>query len=375
MPIFQRKDRHHEWWIDLRANGRRIRRKAPIQSLEGAIEHEEHLRAELVRSRELLEGFPLHPGSTFAEFAECWMTEYVAIANRVSTQREKACALRSRLLPAFGHLRLDAISTNIIDGQAAKWIRSGMSIKRANNILSVLRRALRCAVEWGILEQAPIIRHHRYFRPVPQYLTRAESRRLLDAMDPGFWKTFVCFLLGTGVRFGEAAALRWEDFDLDAAVPTVTIQRGVAHGVVSEPKTQASRRTIVLIPEVVIVLKALRYRRPNTDWVFTSPSGSFYRPSGTLKVLKRACRNAGLPELSWHKLRHSCATQLLSCGVPLPAIKEILGHANIEVTAIYTHVVPGLMWEYMNRLSDQSDAGALSASRTGTIPIGASASY
>jgi integrase len=349
------------WWIDLRANGRRIRRKSPVQSLEGAIEFEQRIKAQLERAHTRVESFMLHSGSTYAEFSESWMTEYVLVANRTSTRVEKQCALRSRLLPAFGHLRLSEISTNLIDAQVAKWIRAGMSIKRANNLLTILRRSIRCAVEWGLIDQMPVIRHHQYFQPVPQYLTRAESRRLLDAMESGMWKTFIRFLLGTGVRFGEAAALKWDDLDLDTRVPTVTIQRGVAYGVVADPKTQASRRTIVLIPELVITLRAHRYRRPKSEWVFTSPTGKFYRPTSSVKVLKRACKQAGIPVVSWHKLRHSCASQLLARGVPLPAIKEVLGHTSLEVTSIYTHIIPGLMKDYMYLLSDASmnDDGVL----------------
>ena len=351
MSISQPKDRHGQWWIDLRINGRRIRRKAHVQSLEGAIEHEQRIKREFACAEELQDSIPLFSESTFAEFAERWMADYVSIANRRSTQREKECVLRTRLLPAFGHMRLNQISTNMIDAAVATWIRSGMSIKRANNILTILRKAFRCAVEWGLVANAPIIRHHRYFPPMPQYLTPAESQRLLDAMEPGFWKTLVLFQLCTGARFGEAAALQWADLDLDSNRPTVAIRRGVSNGIVSDPKTRASRRTVMLISELVTALKALRYRRPDSEWVFTSPSGRFYQPTNTVRVLKCACAKAGVPVISWHKLRHSCATQLLAHGVPLPAIKEVLGHTSLEVTSIYTHVVPGLMWEYMQTLS------------------------
>jgi integrase len=280
------------------------------------------------------------------------MTDYVAIANRPSTLREKESALRVHLLPAFGHMKISQITTNIIDATVARWLRGGMSIKRANNIMTILRKSFNCAVEWGLIARAPVVRHHKYFPPIPQYLTRTESQRLLEFMAPGFWKTFVRFLLGTGVRFGEAAALRWDDLDLESNRPTVAIRRGVVRGIVAEPKTRASRRTIVLIPEIVIALRALRIQRPHSDWVFTSPSGQFYEPTRTNRILKNACMKAGVPVISWHKLRHSCATQLLACGVPMPAIKEVLGHTSLEVTSIYAHVVPGLMWEYMQMLSN-----------------------
>ena len=349
MSIFQRKERQMAWWVDFRANGRRIRRPSPVQTLEGAIEFEIQLRTQM--SQPEPEAFPVSSQSTFAEFAQLWMTDYVAIANRPSTIHEKWIALKSRLLPAFGHLPIGAITTNMVDARIAEWHRAGTSIKRANNVATILRCALRCAVEWGYIAQAPLIRHHRYIPPVPKYLTSAESERLLASMEPGFWRTLVLFLLRTGVRFGEAAALRWEDLELDASPAFVIIRRAVCNNVVAEPKTRASRRTIALTPDIVVALRALRYNRPKGDWVFKSPLDLFYRPERTGHFLKEACRKAGVPVITWHKLRHSCASQLMARGVPLVAVKELLGHTSLDVTSIYTHVAPNLAWEYMQRLT------------------------
>jgi hypothetical protein len=144
MSILQRQDRHSAWWVGLRLPGRRIRRKAPVQSLEGAVEYEAKLLAEAARAEEAGNGLPLCSGSTFAEFAETWMTEYVEIANRVSTVREKQSALWTHFLPTFGSLKLCEITTNTVDAKVAVWMRSGMSVKRANNLLTILRRSLRC---------------------------------------------------------------------------------------------------------------------------------------------------------------------------------------------------------------------------------------
>jgi len=355
MPIYQRKDRHESWYVDFRADGRRIRRRSPIQTPEGAAEFELSLRRQLEAACEPCDILPLASSATFAAFAERWMTDYVAVANRASTAREKRYALNRRLLPAFGHLPLSHITTNIIDARVAEWMREGLGVKRINNVLTVLRRALRCAEEWGLLDRVPLVRHHRYFPPVPRYLTRVESDRLLQVMEPGFWRTLVLFMLRTGVRFGEASALRWEDLDLDSDQPFVAIRRAISGGEVADPKTAGSRRTIALVPELVIALRVLHHQRPTTEWVFTAPSGRFYRPDNCASVLKRACRRAGVPVVTWHKLRHSCATQLLASGVPLAAIKELLGHTSIEVTTMYAHVAPNLMWDYMHVLSSSND--------------------
>jgi hypothetical protein len=130
MSIFQRTDRHNQWWVSFRFHGRRVRQKSPIQSHEGALGHEAQLLAILGAEEEIKAGAPLYSGSTFAEFAERWMTDYVMIANRHTTVAEKRYALKSRITPAFGHLPLQEITTGTVDAQVATWVRSGLSIKR-----------------------------------------------------------------------------------------------------------------------------------------------------------------------------------------------------------------------------------------------------
>lgn len=337
------------WWVVVRRDGRRLCRRSPVQTLEGAVEFEMALREWREGPDEAL---PLTGASTYAEFAKEWMERYVAVANRPATVLEKRVALRSRLLPAFGHVPIGAISTNLVDARVAQWRREGISLKRVNNLATILRCSLRCAAEWGLIREAPRIRHHKYIPPVPMFLSAAEGERLLAAMEPGFWRTLVLFMMRTGVRFGEAAALRWEDLDLDASPARVLIRRGVCHGIVAEPKTRASRRSIALTHDLEVALRAHRLRRGGkSEWVFTSPAGRFYSPEKSCHFLKKACMKAGVPVITWHKLRHSCASQLLAKGVPLVAVKELLGHTSIETTTIYTHIAPNLMWDYMKLLA------------------------
>ncbi len=181
------------------------------------------MRGQIARGQDKLDAFPLCGGSTFAEFSERRMTAYVAIAKRASTAEEKRYPLRCRLLPAFGHLRLEEISAGLVDAQAASWIKSGLTVKRVNSILMIFRKALGRAVEWGMLAKAPLIRCHKYAPPIPRFLKREDSFRLLDSMEAGFWRTLVLFLLRASARFGEAAG-GLMGRPLDAEPPTVRIQ-------------------------------------------------------------------------------------------------------------------------------------------------------
>lgn len=347
MGVIRRSDRENEWWVDFRYRRTRVRRRSPIQSKRGAEQYERQLRQEF-QEDEARGKDPFRKPPLFVHFADEWLRTYVATNNRASTQREKASSLKSHLIPVFGNLRLDEITTAGTDRAIAVWIENGLSAKRINNLSTVLRKALRTAVEWGLLRDAPKIRHLRVDAPPPVYLARDEYAQVIAAAEPGFWQTFILFMLTTGVRFGEAAALRWEDLHLDDPSPWVYIQRGVEHGNIDEPKTRAGRRPIGLVPETVDALRAFQNA---SKWVFKTPKDNFLRPGNTLGHLFAACDRAGVRRVTWHKLRHTVATELMIRGTPLLVVKDILGHKTLEMTARYAHVAPAVARDYMRMLS------------------------
>lgn len=361
MSARRRIDRRNEWWVDFRYRHRRIRQRSPVQTKRGAEQYERQLRQEFADD-EAHGKNPFAKPPLFTEFAERWMQAYVITNNKYSTQREKFGALRSRLIPAFGRMRLDEITTEFSDQTTAAWRKEGLSAKRINNLNTILRKALRTAAEWKLIRHEPRIRHLRVEMKPPVYLTRDEYERVIAAAEPGFWRTLILFIVTTGVRFGEAAALRWEDLHLDDPSPWVFIQRAVEHGHVDEPKSRAGRRPVGLIPETVAALKAFRHRG---EWVFKSPNDNFLGPGNTVVHLLRACDRAGVRRVSWHKLRHTVATELMLQGTPLLVVKDILGHKTLEMTARYAHVAPSVARDYMQVLSRTSSA--IMASPTGLV--------
>jgi integrase len=242
-----------------------------------------------------------------------------------------------------------------VDAQIATWHRRGLGDKRISNLLCVLRRSLRVAAEWGLIRQAPYIRCIKVDVPDPVYLLREEYRSVLAAMEPGFWRTFVLLLITTGLRFGEAAALRWTDLHLDDEHPWLRIERAVEHGIVDDPKTRSGRRIIHLIPETVTALRDLA-KTHSREYIFSTSTGGFYRPNTCSHILRAACRAAGVREVTWHKLRHTCATDLLTHNVPVIAVKEVLGHASLEMTNRYAHVIPSAARNYMHVMSENGKA-------------------
>jgi len=177
-------------------------------------------------------------------------------------------------------------------------------------------------------------------------LTRDEARRFLDIIKGHRREALYLMTLMLGLREGEALGLLISN--LDFAKGTVKID-GILQwqevGLVRETvKTSSSARTLPLPPSLVPLLKAhLEYQQahfPNNEYVFASTKGTPINCCNLLKQFKGLLTKAGLREMRFHDLRHSCATFLITNGVHPRTIMAILGHSQISTTMnIYGHVL------------------------------------
>ena len=165
----------------------------------------------------------------------------------------------------------------------------------------------------------------------------------------------------TGLRQGELLGIRWQDLDLDGATLCVAqaLQRGKGVTFAAQ-KSDKSARTVALPAMTVEVLR--RHRRSQvanqlkaaSGWnahslVFVTDSGTPLDHRNVSRRFQLALSRAGLPKQRFHDARHSCATFLLSKGVAMKVIQEILGHSSIQLTSdTYAHVIPQLQREAMN---------------------------
>ena len=161
-----------------------------------------------------------------------------------------------------------------------------------------------------------------------------------------------------GLRLGELLGLRWGDIDLEARRLTVRRQLQRARdgsGLVFSPTKNKKNRTIRLGNHGIEALKAHRQRQseerrlakgllPESDLVFVTTQGTPLDPSNLVaRSFKPLLRRAGLPDIRFHDLRHVCATLLLSQGVSVKVVQEVLGHSSVSVTMdVYSHVLPDM---------------------------------
>ena len=175
-----------------------------------------------------------------------------------------------------------------------------------------------------------------------QVLTREEMQRfLIQAKEEGYFELFL-LELATGLRRGEILALQWDD--LDFGTGALRIQRQVyrANGklVVSEPKTKAALRTIVLPSSLVEVLKEYG-QGVDSRWMFPSPvkEDSPLDPATCRKRLQTILDHAGCKRVRFHDLRHVFVTTALESGMDIKTLSTIIGHVSADTTLnIYTHV-------------------------------------
>lgn len=230
------------------------------------------------------------------------------------------------------------------------------------------------AVRWNLIARntcdlvSPPRRKHFEIQP----LSIEQIHQLLAAARGHRQEALILLALATGMRRGELLALKWQDLDLEkrilqvrrilTRIPSKLPGKGFEE---TEPKTDRGRRSIVLPPFMVEVLKQHRLRQleeklkagpawNNHDYMFCTSIGTHLNPTrDVLNVLKSFLKKAGLPNIRFHDLRHSSATMLLSMQVHPKIVQEILGHSQINITMdIYSHVLPTMQEEAMGKVNE-----------------------
>jgi integrase len=279
------------------------------------------------------------------------MSSYALANNKASELDAKRTILRVHLLPQFGHLGLDRIGTAEIEMYKAKKLEANMARKSINNQLTVLRKILSTAVEWGVIVAVPQVKWLK--TPVPEFdfLTFDEAFRLIAAASKE-WRNAIAVALRTGLRQGELRALRWSDVDLEHG--RIIVRRAVWRDVISTPKNGRQRE----VPLSQQAADALREHPRRGELVFAAPDGSLLSKGAMKWPLWNACNNADLRRIGWHTARHTFASHLVMRGAPLKAVQELMGHSTIEMTMRYAHLSPDARRDAV-RLLDVKDSVTL----------------
>jgi integrase len=277
----------------------------------------------------------------FREYAASWMTER---SLRPKTAQLYEGLIRLHLNPTFG----DKLLTDITSRQVRVWhtrlTDHGPGASTVAKAYRLLRGILNTAVEDELIKKNPCrIKNAGVERPAERpVLTVPEVFALAKAV-PARFRALILLATFASMRWGELAALRRQNLDLDAR--TVRIEASVSEMktgemVTGRPKTEAGVR-VVALPKVIIgdlTWHVQRFSEPEPNGlVFVGEHGAQLRRSAFSKIWAKALKEAGLPKIHVHDLRHTGNTLAAMTGASLKELMARMGHASTKAAMIYLH--------------------------------------
>ena len=329
-----------KFWADVPGSPDRIRRTIPLgvcrtktvarQRLRDYIEREAINSTETFRQNTA-------PGFTFRQQAECWIASLPARKRRpvkpatISGWRD---ALNAWLLPHLGDKLLADVSNSAVRELVEKMSDAGLSPKTIVNYVQVVKFVVASAVndegeqiyprKWNHdFIQLPIVRRDQQRRPT---VTESDLREILATVKNCKYSLLFALLAGTGLRIGEALALRPTDFGPDCSV--LQVRRSIWRGQEQDPKTVNAVR-VVDIPEV-LALELRGYVSGVSGYLFATAQGKPLQQRNVLRILHSVKR------VGFHAFRRFRLTWLRKNGVPKDLERIWMGHASEEVGDLYS---------------------------------------
>lgn len=289
---------------------------------------------------------------TVGEYLKRWLADSVKDTVRQRTYERYESIGRVKL-KALAPAHTRALYRSKLDG--------GLSPRSVNYIHVTLHKALSQATSDGLVQRnAAQVKAPRPEKPEIEPLSPDQARKLVaTAYEIGDrYAALYVVALHTGLREGEMLGLRWDDLDLEAAVPTLRVRRTLSEtrtGHKFELPKNGKGRSVKLSKKAVEAFRGHRARQDEEK----SRSGSLWRDNGLVfptttgtttsatnllgRHFKPLLERAVLPAIRLHDLRHTCATILLMKGKHPKFVQEMFGHANISITLdTYSHVIEGM---------------------------------
>lgn len=320
--------------------------------------------------RELQTGTYVEPNDmTVAQLMDKWLEVYARPNLRETTYSTHLAYINNHIKPEIGYIQLSKLRPLHLQQLYAKKLKGGradggeggLSGNSIRYIHKLLNKALAAAVTWELVARnvAEAATPPKISAPERQAWTAEQVNRYLRHIKEHRLYPLYYLALSTGMRRGELLGLRWQDIHWDDKSLSVNQSLVVAGGKIriSSTKTESSRRSISLSPTELSTLRAHRKRQLEemmilgvSNWsqelVFVSEVGTPLNPRNLLRQFQTTSKQAGVPIIPFHALRHTCATLMLQSGIHPKVVAERLGHSRISTTLdIYSHVMPNMQME------------------------------
>ena len=314
---------------------------------------------------------PQTSGVTFKDWSSNWLEAKTNIAP--STRNGYKARLKSHLLPAFGDRKLTAITNNEIGKWISRCIAEGVGMVAVRQSYGVLRQIMSSAVLDGRLNRNPAIgvklpRSKSKEKPV---FTIEQLRALADAC--GQHKTVVLLAGTTGMRWGEIAALQCKDVSI--LNRNIRVSKSVSldetgKKTIGNTKTH-QERTVPAPKEVIDLLAQIIESKSPEQLLFQLEKGGQLDYNNFMsRVFRPALASLGFDGYSFHSLRHTTASLLISQGTPITTVAGILGHASTQMTLdVYGHLYENDASKYVDRLGDSLFGMGTDKERTNVLQV------
>lgn len=305
---------------------------------------------------------PLEAQVLFVDYMEKWLSS-VRPSIATATYQSYSIMMKARVIPYFtaSAVQLGALTPQYIEDFYQTILNDGCTTNTVIHYHAIIRKALQSAVKKDILAKNPADKVGRPKKNVyhGSFYSEDEMLNLFDAITGDPLELCVKIAAYYGLRRSEALGLRWDAIDFEKKIISIShkvIEMNVDGKFVPVGedvlKTKSSFRTLPLIPAVENLLLAERERQAKNrrlfkssycqdylDYICVDESGKLLRPNYVTEHFAWILRKYGLRKIHFHDIRHTCASLLLSNGIPMKQIQIWLGHSTFSTTAdIYAHL-------------------------------------
>ncbi len=260
---------------------------------------------------------------------------------RENTQRTKEYVIELKILPFFKNLKMSEITPAHIRRWQTSILKEGYSETYQRMIHNQLSAIFNYAVRYYNLPSNPCAKCEPIGKGAAkemQFITQQEFGKLRECLEDDTARMAIETMFYTGVRLGEILALTVGDIDFDKKTLSVTksLQRIKGEDVITEPKTEKSKRCITIprfLSDHLEEYISKMYGKDKNDRLFSV--SKYYLG----KALHKGLEAAGLKKIRLHDLRHSHISMLIAMGTPPKVVAERAGHEDVKTTlSIYAHL-------------------------------------
>ena len=288
---------------------------------------------------------------TLKNYSERVFMPSIAIRCSENTRNAYQSNLDNWILPAIGEMKMPDIKAAHIASVLLDMQSKGRAQATCVKVYTVLHSLFRMAYMEDVISSNPM---DKVERPRPRKdevksseadaYTVEEVQKILDglAKEPIHWQVYMRLMIDTGIRRGEAGALKWENINFEDN--TITIAGNLCYtpqkGTYLDTPKNGKTRTIDVDPAVMKLLKEYKAEQKiRSDYVFTQQDSALpMHPHSPTRFMKRFAKKYGISGLHPHKLRHTFASIAITYGADVASVSEKLGHSDKAVTLrMYTH--------------------------------------